>query len=122
MALIGDVEAWNITPEQLSAKLKKELAKVLVEPEVTVYIMQVKSKRYYIQGKMARTGEFPLVVPTTIMEAISKAGGVAEFANKKDIIIIRGDKRLKFNLKEYLDGKNLQQNILLEPGDQIVVK
>ncbi len=122
MDLIGDVEAWNQTPEQLTARIKKQLSTLLNSPEVTVAILQVRSKKYYIQGKMARTGEFPLVVPTTIMEAISKAGGFQDFANQKHVIIIRGDKRLRFNYKEYLDGKNLKQNIQLEPGDQIVVR
>jgi polysaccharide export outer membrane protein len=122
MDLVGDIEAWHLTPEQLSARIKERLSTLLNSPEVTVAVAQVRSKKYYIVGRMNRTGEFPLVVPTTVMEAISKAGGFQDFANQKNITIVRGDRRLRFNYKEYLEGKNLKQNIPLEPGDTIVVR
>jgi polysaccharide export outer membrane protein len=66
-------------------------------------------------------GEFPLDRPTTILEAISKAGGLQDFANKKKIYILRGDKKIPFNYKEVINGKNMAQNIPLEPGDHIFV-
>jgi len=122
MPLMGDVEAWNQTPEQLAARIKKIAEKHIKYPEVTVYVMQVRSKKYYISGKSNRTGEFALVVPTTVMEALSKAGGFQDFANKKKVRIIRGTKRFLFNYDEYVkSGKNANQNILLEPGDHVVV-
>jgi len=62
-----------------------------------------------------------LAVPTTVFEAISKSGGLQDFANKKKIYVLRGDKKLPFNYKEVLNGKNLDQNIHLESGDHVVV-
>jgi len=68
-----------------------------------------------------KAGAFPLVRPMTVLEAITIAGGIREFGNGKKIIIIRGSQRLKFNYNEVLKGKKLEQNILLQPGDHLVV-
>jgi protein involved in polysaccharide export with SLBB domain len=67
-------------------------------------------------------GVHDLVVPIRAMEAIVSAGGFQDFADQKNITILRGDKRLKFNFREVLAGKKLQQNIYIESGDIIVVK
>jgi polysaccharide export outer membrane protein len=75
-----------------------------------------------INGEVAKTGAIPLVVPTRVMEALVNAGGFKDFANKKDIVIIRGTKRFKFNWNEVVKGKKLEQNIFLEHGDIIIVK
>jgi len=64
----------------------------------------------------------PLVVPTTILEAINAAGGFQEFANKKNVTILRGTKILRFNYEEVINGKKMEQNILVENGDHIIVK
>jgi polysaccharide export outer membrane protein len=74
-----------------------------------------------MDGQVNRPGEYPLVAPTTVLEAISKAGGLQEWANRKHIYVLRGDKRLKFNYKQVLKGKNMDQNIKLKPGDHVVV-
>jgi len=84
----------------------------------------VRSKKYYMTGQgVARNGMFPLVVPTTVMEALIMAGGLTEWANKKKIIIIRGQQRLKFNYDAAIKGKKgkMDDNILLENGDTVVV-
>ena len=67
-----------------------------------------------------RPGPFPLVVATKVFDALSSAG-FRDFANQKKVIIIRGDKRIKFNYKDVLHGKHLETNIFLEPGDTIIV-
>lgn len=119
--LIGDVQATGLTPERLSDQLKQALSEYINKPDVTVTVSQVNSKKYYITGEVNRAGEFPLVVPTRIFDALSNAGGFRDFANKKKIVIVRGKDRLKFNYADILKGKNLDQNILLENGDTIVV-
>ena len=73
-------------------------------------------------GEVNRPGIYPLVVPTRVFDALSSAGGFREFANRKDIVIVRGTKRLKFNYAEVLKGKKLDQNIFLESGDTLIVK
>ena len=127
MPLIGELHAAGKTPEKLGSEIQEMLAKggFLRTPNVTVQVLGVNSRKYYINGEMNRTGAFPLVVPTTVLEALSQAGGFRDFANKSKIEILRitpqGPKTLRFNYKEVIKGKNLKQNILLEPGDQIIV-
>jgi polysaccharide export outer membrane protein len=121
LPLVGDLEAGGNTPSQVEQTITKALGKYVVHPLVTVTVQEVESKKYYMDGLIARPGEYPLVVPTTILEAISKAGGVQEFGNKKKIYVLRGDKRIPFNYKDVMRGKNMDQNIELKPGDHIVV-
>jgi len=66
-------------------------------------------------------GTFPLTGPRTVMQLISLAGGLAEYAKSEEIQVIRGTKAFKFNYKEVSKGKKLEQNILLQPGDTVVV-
>ncbi len=122
LPLVGEVQAGGKTPDQLKEKMKEELAKFVNSPEVMVVVQQVRSKKFYITGMAHRTGVFPLVVPITILEALSAAGGVHEYANKKKIVIVRGTKRILFNYKDVIRGKNLQQNIYLENGDHIIIE
>jgi polysaccharide export outer membrane protein len=121
LPLAGDVDAGGTTPKDIEAVITKALTKYVVKPLVTVTVMEVQSKKYYLDGMVNHAGEYPLAVPTSILEAISKAGGLQDFANKKKIYILRGDKKLPFNYKDVMNGKNMDQNIPLEPGDHIVV-
>jgi polysaccharide export outer membrane protein len=118
---IGDVQASGLTPERLGSQIKQALSDIINDPDVTVAVNQVNSKKYYITGEAGRTGAFPLVVPTTVLEALSNAGGFREFANKKRITILRGKQIFKFNYNEVIQGKKLEQNILLQHGDIINV-
>lgn len=123
LPLIGDVQAAGLTPERLAAQLKQAISTYIVKPDVTVTVSQVNSKKYYVNGEANRPGTFPLVVPTTVFEAINMAGGFRDFANQKNIVIMRKDgTRLKFNYKEYIKGKKVDQNIQLENGDTILIK
>jgi polysaccharide export outer membrane protein len=85
-------------------------------------VVGVKSRNYYLQGEVNKPGKCPLVVPTTIMQALVEAGGFKDFANKKNIRILRGNKILKFNYNDVIKGKHPEQNILLQPDDQIIIK
>ncbi len=118
--LIGDMQAAGLTPERFSAQLKQALGSFMHNPDVTVTVAQVNSKRYTIAGEVGRPGPFPLVLPTRVFDALSGVG-FRDFANTRKIVIIRGDQRIKFNYKDVLHGKHLETNILLEPGDTIYV-
>jgi len=120
LPLIGDLQAGGKTPVEIEKIIRAALAKYVVNPLVTVTVQEVLSKRYYMDGEINRPGEYALVSPTTVLEAISKAGGLAEFANPKKIYVLRGDQRISFNYKDVIHGKHLEQNIKLEPGDHIV--
>ena len=119
--LVGEIQAAGLTPEKLSANIAESLQKIMVHPEVTVGVEKVNSKKYYIQGEVNRAGSFPLVIDTTVLEALVNAGGFRDFANTKKIVILRGAERLKFNYREVTKGKKMEQNILVKPGDQIIV-
>jgi len=106
----------------LKEKLRVEFGKLVNSPIVQVIVREVRSRKYYINGYVGRTGSFPLVVPTTVLEALTIAGGLSEYADKKNIVIMRGDKRFKFNFKDVIKGKNMSQNIYLENGDFIIVE
>lgn len=118
--LIGDVQAAGLTPERLRAQLKQAFSTYINNPDITISVAQVNSKRYTVTGEVNRPGPYPLVVPTKIFDALGTVG-FRDFANKKKIVIIRGSKRIKFNYTEVLKGKHLEQNIFLEPGDTIYV-
>ena len=122
MNLIHDVQAAGLTPERLAAQLTEILSEYINKPEVTVSVVQVNSKKYTITGEVNRPGVFPLVVPTRVFDALGNAGGFKEFANKKDIVIVRGDKRLHFNWNDYVHAKKLEQNVFVENGDTLLVK
>jgi polysaccharide export outer membrane protein len=119
---IGEVQAAGRTPEQLRADIAQRLTEQIREPNVTVSVSQVNSRKFFIQGEVLRPGEFDLIVPTTVLQGLVQAGGFKEFANQKKITVLRGDKIMKFNYKDVIQGKHREQNVLLEPGDIIVVK
>jgi polysaccharide export outer membrane protein len=122
--LLGDVTAAGRTPLELASDIAEQLKQkdVLRRPQVTVRVLQVNSKKYSINGEVMKTGAFPLVVPTRVMDALVNAGGFKDFANKKDIVILRGQERLKFNWNDVVKGKKTDQNVYLQHGDIIIVK
>jgi polysaccharide export outer membrane protein len=121
LPLVGDLTVGGMTPAQIEQVIAQALTKYVVKPLVTVTVQEVLSKKYYLDGEIARAGEYPLVAPTTVLEAISRAGGLRDFANEKRIYILRGDKRILFNYKDVIHGKHMDQNIPLEPGDHVIV-
>lgn len=121
LPLVGDLQAAGLTPEKLDAAVTAAYTKFINNPEVIISVQDVRSKRYYVTGEVNRPGAYPLVTPTTVLEALTLAGGFRDFANKKNITILRGNQRFKFNYNDVVKGKNLSQNILLQHGDYIIV-
>ena len=121
LPLIGEVEAAGETPTQLTKNLAALLGKYINNPDVSVSVTEVRSKKYYIDGEVNRPGSFSLVTRTTVLEALSHSGGFKDFANTKKIRILRGDKVYFFNFKQVTNGKHLDQNIMVENGDHIIV-
>src|SRR5207247_5081615 len=119
--MLGDVTAAGVTPEDLAANIREQLKKYIVEPDVTVSVTTVNSKRYFIQGEVNKPGEYKLMVETNVLEALVNAGGFRDFANQKDIRIMRGRgaQRLKFNYKDVIKDKHMEHKIYLEEGDII---
>ena len=124
LPLVGDLQAEGLTPERLAAQVKEALTQFMNNPEVTISVLQVNSKSFTVTGKVNRPGRFPLVTPVRIFDALGLTGGFQDFANTKNITIIRGGQRLSFNYNDFVKGKKdaLDENIWLENGDTILVK
>jgi polysaccharide export outer membrane protein len=95
-------------------------------PEVTVIVEQINSQKFNIIGQVAKPGSYSLSLTTTVVDAIATAGGFRDYAKQKTIYILRQnldarETRFAFNYKDYIKGKNVDQNIRLEPHDTIVV-
>lgn len=126
LPLIGEVQAAGQTPLRLESSIKELLQPYLTQPEVTVIVQQTNSQKFNILGRVARPGAYPLSNPTTVLDAIALAGGCREFAKQKSIYVLRigpdGTKsRIPFNYQDVIKGKNLDQNVRLQPHDTIVV-
>jgi len=121
LPIVGDIVASGLTPIELAARVTEALKTQIKEPEVMVALQSVQSKKYYITGEVNRSGIFQLVIPVTVLEALTNAGGFKEFAKKNKITIVRGTERIKFNFNEVIKGKKLEQNIMVKDGDYIVV-
>jgi len=121
LPLIGELQASGVTPDDLGKAITTAFSKFINNPEVTVSLMAVNSKRYFIDGQVNKPGEYKLVTPTTVLEALSEAGGFREFASTKKIRILRGTASLKFNYNEVSHGKKMEQNVYVESGDHIIV-
>lgn len=121
LPVVGDIKAAGLTPLELAAQVTEVLKVQIKEPEVMVALQSVQSKKYHITGEVNRSGIFPLVVPVSVLEALTNAGGFREFAKKNKITILRNGQLLKFNFNEVVKGKKMDQNIMVKDGDYIVV-
>lgn len=126
LPLVGQVQATGRTPLMLEEDIAGKLQPFLTEPEVTVIVEQINSQKFNILGRVAKPGSYPLTNLTTVLDAIALAGGCREFAKQKAIYILRVDpggkeSRIPFNYQDVIKGKNIGQNITLQPHDTIVV-
>jgi polysaccharide export outer membrane protein len=123
--LLDDVQAAGMTPMQLATSIKDKLKKYIADPRVTVVVTAMTSQRIYVLGEVLHTGPMPLLPHMTVLQALSTAG-FTQFANLKGIYLLRVQQggqqtKLPFNYKEAIKGRGTQQNIVLKPGDTIVV-
>ena len=125
LPLLNDVMAVGLTPEQLAGELMKAATKYIEDPTASVIVKEIRSRRVYILGQVGKPGPYPLTSDMTVLQLIAIAGDVLEYADSKDITITRmeggKESRFKFNYKDVLKGKKLEQNILLKPNDTVIV-
>lgn len=120
--LLGDVSAAGKTPGEVAAALTKGLERFIQSPRVTVGVAQAMSARFYVVGQVTRPGDFPLSGRTTVLQALALAGGFRDFAKTDQIILVRQDQTVvPVNYKRLADGKETSQNVVLRPGDTLVV-
>jgi polysaccharide export outer membrane protein len=125
LPLIGEVLVRGLTPVQAQTLLTSKLQSMLTNPQVTVTVTEIRSRMVSITGEVVKPGAYPLLVPTTVLQLITNAGGLGQFANKKGIFVLRTvdgkQQRFPFNYTHIIKGENSEQNILLHPGDMVVV-
>jgi polysaccharide biosynthesis/export protein len=123
--LVGEIKAVGMTPVQLQSVLAEKLKPFVTVPQVTVAVTEIRSRKVYLIGHAAREGPFMINSSTTILQLIAQAGGLKDFAKRKKIYILRQNGKeqlhIPFNYNDAIKGTRPEQNILLEPGDTIVV-
>jgi polysaccharide biosynthesis/export protein len=124
LPLLNDVQAAGFTPMQLGDSITGKLKKYIADPRVTVVVTAMNSRRIFISGEVNHSGAVPLLPGMTMLQALSSAG-FTQFANLKGIYLLRTQNgsqvKLPFNYKEVVKGRHPEQNILLQPGDTVVV-
>lgn len=132
LPMLNDVQAGGLTPTQLREKVLEAAKRYIEDPSATITVKEIKSRKVFITGEVNKPGAYLLNDRMTVLQLIAMAGGLTEFAKSKDIVIMRPDSAgtvrpagqpvmYKFNYKEVLGRRNLQQNIELKPGDTVIV-
>jgi len=123
LPLLNDVQASGLTAMELANNITDGLKKFINNPQVTVTVTEINSRRVYVTGEVTRPGAFPLLPNMTALQALTSASGFTQFANPKKVYVLRNEngKQVKhpFNYKAVVEGK--QDDIPLQPGDTIVV-
>ena len=125
LPLLNDVQAAGETPTELAGRLTESLRRYVTNPQVTVIVTAINSQRIYLLGEVTRPGAYPLLPGMTVLQALSSAGGLTQYARTQKIYVLRDaqgvQRKLLFNYKSFLSGKDPEQNVLLQVGDTIVV-
>jgi polysaccharide biosynthesis/export protein len=125
LPLINELHAAGMTPEAFRDRLITAARRFVEDPNPTVMVKTINSRRVFIAGQVEKPGPYPLNNSCTVLQLIAMAGGIKEFAKGRNISIIRtedGAQRVyEFNYQDALNRKHLEQNIALKPGDTILV-
>lgn len=126
LPLLNDVQAAGNTPEQLAEIVEKAAAKYVTDSDATVIVKAINSRKVFVLGEVAKPGTVPLTSEMNVLQLIASVGGFLEYANKDNVTILRTEngreRRFRFNYNDVVEGKNLQQNIMLQPGDTVLIK
>ena len=126
LPLVGEIQAAGKTAPQLEAELRAEMAQFVKDPELTVIVAEIRSLRVNIIGEVVHPGTFAMTQQMGVLDIISEAGGLKEFAKKKQIYVLRETSagirvRLNYNYRAVLSGKDNAQDIILQANDTVVV-
>jgi polysaccharide export outer membrane protein len=124
-ALAGDMPAAGLTTDQLRDELQTRVRKLVPDAVVTVSVKSPNGNRIFVIGKVNHPGDFPLLRPVDVLQAISMAGGVTPFASTNKIRVLHREgqqqKSVRFRYDDVAKGHNLAQNIMLQSGDTVIV-
>ena len=125
LPLVNDIKAAGLSCTELQSILMGKYKDYVEAPEVSVTLLESRSKKIYLVGKVANPGEYPLQKDMTILQAISRAGGLDRWADTSDIRLIRKineiEKTFTVDYDAIISGEDLSQNVLLQPDDTIFV-
>ena len=126
LPLLGEVQAAGRTVLQLQSDIRKGFGNYVKDPEVVVIVSDIRSQRINVIGQVARAGTFPLTQSTNVIDAIALAGGLRDFAKRKQIYVLRvtasGERlRLPYKYDDVLKGKLDAKEIVLQPRDSVVI-
>lgn len=123
--LVNDVDAAGLTPTELQKKITKKLSAFIENPTVSIIIEQINSQKIVVVGRVNAPGVYKVGSLITLIEAISKAGSIGEWANAKRVKVVRKkngkEEIIEINYESIIEGKNLENNIIIYPGDTIIV-
>lgn len=123
--LLGEIEVVGRTPMEVQAELTKGYEGFVTAPAVSLVVTAINSRKVYVLGEVTNPGVFDILRPTRLLQAIAMAGGYTDFAKKDEVVVIRegrpGERRIQVSVKDITTGKNLDDNLLLLPGDTIYV-
>jgi len=126
LPLVGDIMVSGLTPRVLQDRLTKELDSYIRKPQVTVIVQEVNSRKFYIIGQVEKPGTYPLATHVAILDALAMAGGFRDFAKVQKIYLLRlmpdgTRKRVFFDYKAAVNGKETYRDIEIQTGDTLVV-
>ena len=124
--LLGDVQAEGLTPLALKAALTDGYKEYVTAPGVSVVVKEIHSRKIYVTGEVAHPGTYDLEPRGKLMQALALAGGLTPYAKGRVILLRDGhdgrqEKRMEVALKSIISGKKPEDNLLLQPGDKLVV-
>lgn len=124
--LVGHIPGAGHTTKELTGLLVQRLSQFIPNPEVNVTLLAAEGNVVYVIGQVLKPGAYVMVRPLDVMQALSMAGGLTEFAGKNDIRILRREaggksKTLPFSYGEVEDGESLESNVILQCGDTVIV-
>jgi polysaccharide export outer membrane protein len=125
LPLLNDIMAAGLTPEQLREQVSKRAASFVQDPQATVVVKTINSRKVFITGQVEKPGSYLLTTRLSVMQLIAMAGGLREYAKSDRIVVMRLEQgrevRYRFDYDKVLEGKETAQNLDLKPGDTVVV-
>ncbi len=125
LPLIGEIQTKGVSVYQINEKIKEGLSNYLVNPEVSVEVTAFKGQKIFVLGEVHRPGVYQIDPPTTVLEAISNAGGFNLDGKSSSVLLVRGGPEKPeiktLDLKKTLEKGKVSQNILLQTGDVVYV-
>jgi polysaccharide export outer membrane protein len=124
LPLLGNVNVAGLSTNQLGTLLTGKYASYVVTPQVTVSVVDIRSREVFVMGQVGKAGSYPLLAPITVLQLLAQAGGLTPYAKRKSIYVLRASmghsEKIPFNYVKVLHGDS-KANIQLQPGDTVIV-